>query len=685
MEVETNRQEMEKGVITAGLLNDLQLLDALALVQSYREYWNAKKFKENWDKAFCDLQKVEHLLEEAAEIVIEIRTKLGHEGGDPIEGAAKEYLWSLDALPVPEEFVLDLIHATFKRGDGTYDPPLTKEMLDQLIAEVVHFNSTHKKGESVEGPLVQLYREGSEMETNLLSKWTETNELMKSLAQSEDVKLWTSSLIENLKAIDNSIDIVKHQLNHIKNRRDFKRTKSLNTLLNSRRSARELKRKETERQEKEQKQKKQQQEQEQKQQQEQQDQPGDDKIEIEKNNQIPNQPEETKDEESPVSMEQQQQQQEQQEQQQEQPSQPSPELTKGLLVIEKVHQNADAVDHDIKDLATSVNRIQEYKDNPKEALGMIGALKKKSAIYLDSLMNDLIKLDELNGEGIRAERKREITNVQKIMDGIEALQNQIHKFELEIQPIVQRQEAEEREVQERQTKEKEEAEKIKLIEQQRLKELEQARLLEEAQKARQENLKLSLGKRLEEGEKQDSEDTTSKAIGPVVSEESEEAESPWRKLKLEVDLGVTEKPQAYIITGNVPGMKQSDIRIKVDDNKLTISGFREPSQMDLQQMTRALTSRGFVPKNKNELILALMKIGVGRFGTFQQTYQLPKDGTVDTSKIEAQYIHGVLKVVVPKRMASPIYGKPQPTYNPYKERYAPQRSRGFMQDPSVWW
>lgn len=51
-------------------------------------------------------------------------------------------------------------------------------------------------------------------------------------------------------------------------------------------------------------------------------------------------------------------------------------------------------------------------------------------------------------------------------------------------------------------------------------------------------------------------------------------------------------------------------------------------------MKRILTARGFQPRNPKELMGALLKIGVGRFGTFQQTYKLPADGSVDTSKVE---------------------------------------------------
>jgi HSP20 family molecular chaperone IbpA len=46
-----------------------------------------------------------------------------------------------------------------------------------------------------------------------------------------------------------------------------------------------------------------------------------------------------------------------------------------------------------------------------------------------------------------------------------------------------------------------------------------------------------------------------------------------------VNLAVTDKPHAFLITGTVPGLQMKDIKVKVEDNKLIITGFREPSQV----------------------------------------------------------------------------------------------------------
>ena len=143
--------------------------------------------------------------------------------------------------------------------------------------------------------------------------------------------------VENLKSIENSINLVNYQLNQVKNRRDFKDANSLSTLLESRINESSIK-----------------------------------------------EEKETSENSGEQSS-----------------SDPSPELAKGHLVIEMVHKNADAVDIKVyikrspfenfnsyslilnnQDLTSNINRIQEYKDNPKEAMNLITKLKKTVSIFI---------------------------------------------------------------------------------------------------------------------------------------------------------------------------------------------------------------------------------------------------------------------------------------------------------------
>lgn len=139
-------------------------------------------------------------------------------------------------------------------------------------------------------------------------------------------------------------------------------------------------------------------------------------------------------------------------------------------------------------------------------------------------------------------------------------------------------------------------------------------------------------------------------------------------------------------------------------------------------MSRALNARpGFKPRNDKEKLVAYLKMGVGRFGTFQQTFQLPRDGSVDTEKVchatvvyclslNGWYWLGgrsdistwLIKSCCPKDYfdycaktnaarykycITEFFWSLDP-FARYGRGYPQQRplgNRGFFQDPSVWW
>lgn len=82
-----------------------------------------------------------------AEIVVRIRTELdAQEEGlklRQLEGSAKEHLWQMQEekrRPSDDEsqFVRDMVHATFKDGDG-YIEGLTKEKVDEYLNTIIQF------------------------------------------------------------------------------------------------------------------------------------------------------------------------------------------------------------------------------------------------------------------------------------------------------------------------------------------------------------------------------------------------------------------------------------------------------------------------------------------------------------------------------------------------------------------
>jgi len=90
-----------------------------------------------------------------------------------------------------------------------------------------------------------------------------------------------------------------------------------------------------------------------------------------------------------------------------------------------------------------------------------------------------------------------------------------------------------------------------------------------------------------------------------------------------------EDKDAFLLSCDLPGMDQKDIKINLNNSTLTISGTRKLEHEE---------------KRENYQRIECV------FGTFSRSFTLP--GTVDTEKIEANVDNGVLKIRLPKREES---------------------------------
>lgn len=88
---------------------------------------------------------------------------------------------------------------------------------------------------------------------------------------------------------------------------------------------------------------------------------------------------------------------------------------------------------------------------------------------------------------------------------------------------------------------------------------------------------------------------------------------------------VKETDEAFILLADLPGVKQDDIEMQLDKNRLTISGSREAEERK-EGESYHLYERSY--------------------GNFARTFALPEN--VDADKIEANLADGVLKVTLPK-------------------------------------
>jgi HSP20 family protein len=95
---------------------------------------------------------------------------------------------------------------------------------------------------------------------------------------------------------------------------------------------------------------------------------------------------------------------------------------------------------------------------------------------------------------------------------------------------------------------------------------------------------------------------------------------------------IVESDGEYVLTADLPGMSEKDVKIEVENNVLTVSGERRSEHEDKRAGYHRLERS---------------------FGSFARSVNLPEG--VNTDDIEASFENGVLSVHIPK----PAQTKPQ--------------------------
>ena len=90
-------------------------------------------------------------------------------------------------------------------------------------------------------------------------------------------------------------------------------------------------------------------------------------------------------------------------------------------------------------------------------------------------------------------------------------------------------------------------------------------------------------------------------------------------------MDVKESEDAYILHADLPGLKQNDVKITLNDHVLTISGERKHEE-----------------EKKNEKYHYVERA----YGSFQRSFTLPS--SINGDKIKAEYKDGVLNITLPK-------------------------------------
>ncbi|MCY4534043.1 MAG: Hsp20/alpha crystallin family protein [Bryobacterales bacterium] len=112
--------------------------------------------------------------------------------------------------------------------------------------------------------------------------------------------------------------------------------------------------------------------------------------------------------------------------------------------------------------------------------------------------------------------------------------------------------------------------------------------------------------------------------------------NPWREFAAAIggpqttprwvpSFDVQETDSAYVLRGDLPGMSQKDIEVRVDDGFLVVRG------------ERAADEKADVGRIRHERPT----------GKFERAYRLPDDA--NDSAVTASYANGVLELEVPKQ------------------------------------
>ena len=88
---------------------------------------------------------------------------------------------------------------------------------------------------------------------------------------------------------------------------------------------------------------------------------------------------------------------------------------------------------------------------------------------------------------------------------------------------------------------------------------------------------------------------------------------------------IVEKDKAFEVSVELPGLSESDIDVKVTDNRLTVTGEKKEEREE--------TDKGY-------------HLSERRYGSFMRSFSLPPG--VDAGKIDASFKNGVLRVTLPK-------------------------------------
>lgn len=426
-----------KKIIFKRCLTNEEKAEKANLLQAYGQFFKNISFARGWARPPFVYQDIKHLLDEAADIVVRIRTycKQSHEmRTQPIEGAGVEFLYTLHEKPSNEVvFVNDLVHATFSDANG-YVAPLDESLVTRYIEQIRKYKEKREK------------QQCPELVDQLSHLHTLFDVALPELIKDENAKneIW-GKVTELTKALEQIIEkqkqaaLAKEEEERRKEEEEKKKREQEEVEGQKRKELEEVeaqKRKEAE-------------------------------EEANHSNEESDDAESSKDESDNSKDER---------QRMKESIERSNQEEKKLLQISKIQDQASTIKKDVENFEeVDLKRLEQMGHDMAldEQKGLVERLQKRALIYANQLENELLALDAINGDEVRPKRKETVKKIQEAIGQVERLQTKLRGLHSSIMEEVSEKESVEEQKQEKERALQVEEEKKKELEEQKRREAEE--------------------------------------------------------------------------------------------------------------------------------------------------------------------------------------------------------------------
>ena len=107
---------------------------------------------------------------------------------------------------------------------------------------------------------------------------------------------------------------------------------------------------------------------------------------------------------------------------------------------------------------------------------------------------------------------------------------------------------------------------------------------------------------------------------PVTAQTGGEILTDWAPM-----VDISETDTAYLIKGEIPGVKREDVKVTIEDDMITMRGERHQEKEDKGEKYHRIERR---------------------YGSFMRSFRLPDDA--DESGIKAEFKDGLINITLPK-------------------------------------